>query len=312
MSESLLSFSEVLLFGRELSDLKLKQRSVRLAKELDDDTKLGDKFLKIDGVHVREDDRVLVQVGDAANEFSGIYKVVKSGDKFKFDKRKKASHDSFVYIRRGRQFKHTYWQQTANRHKEQLFIEQDDRRRGRGVNNFIGDQFGGDARLARIYGFAYDGTYYEMPEPTIFLVHGKGASATGGNLPYGFNLQAGDHPSTPDETPLPDTTRQTARAPMNPSVSGVAAADYQMASDIRVWNYDQADYTIRMDIAAGQLEQVLLDIYFEYDAPMMAGAKVSGAKVSGAKVSGAKVSGAKVSGAKVSGAKVSGAKARGE
>ncbi|MEX0308398.1 MAG: pentapeptide repeat-containing protein [Ruegeria sp.] len=303
MSESLLSFSEVLLFGRELNDLKLKQRSVRLAEELDSHTNLNDTFLKIDGVHVREDDRVLVQVGDAANEYSGIYKVVKTDDdKFKFDKRKKVSHDSFVYIRRGRQFKNTYWQQTANRHKDQLFIEQDGRRRGRGVNNFIGDQFGGDARLARIYGFAYDGTYYEMPEPTIFLVHGHGESATGGNLPYGFKLdKAGD-----------DTTQQTARAPMNPSVSGVAAADYQMASDIRVWNYDQADYTIRMDIAAGQIEEVLLDVYFEYDAPMVSGAKVSGAKVSGAKVSGAKVSGAKVSGAKVSGAKVSGAKARGE
>ncbi len=306
MSESLLSFSEVLLFGRELSDLKLKQRSVRLAEEVDADHDFSKKFTKIDGVHVREDDRVLVQVGDAANEKSGIYKVVKDGDKFKFDKRKKVPHDSLVYIRRGRQFKHTHWQQIANRHSEQLFIEQDDRRRGRGVNNFIGDQFGGDARLARIYGFAYDGTYYEMPEPTIFLVHGEGESATGGNLPHGFKLQ------TSNDADAPDTTQQAARAPMNPSVSGVAAADYQMANDIRVWNYDQADYTIRMDIAAGQIEDVLLDVYFEYDAPMMSGAKVSGAKVSGAKVSGAKVSGAKVSGAKVSGAKVSGAKARGE
>ncbi|WP_299949154.1 hypothetical protein [uncultured Ruegeria sp.] len=302
MSESLLSFSEVLLFGRELSDLKLKQRSVRLAEELATEAELNNTFLKIDGVVVREDDRVLVQVGASANAHSGIYKVVKSGREFKFDKRKKVSHDSFVYIRRGRQFKNTYWQQTANSHKDQLFIEQDDRRRGRGVNNFIGDQLGGDARLARIYGFAYDGTYYEMPEPTIFLVHGHGESATGGNLPYGFKLdKAGE-----------DTTQQTARAPMNPSVSGVAAADYQIASDIRVWNYDQADYTLRMDIAAGQIEEVLLDVYFEYDAPMVSGAKVSGAKVSGAKVSGAKVSGAKVSGAKVSGAKVSGAKARGE
>jgi len=305
MSESLLSFSEVLLFGRELSDLKLKQRSVRLAVEIED-SELSDTFTKIDGVKVQDDDRVLVQVGDTENDKSGIYKVVPEGDKFKFYKRKKVAHDEFVYIRRGRQFKHSFWQQVANNHRKQLFVEQDDRRRGSGVNNFIGDQFGGDARLARIYGFAYDGTYYELPEPTVFLVHGDGQSATGGNLPHGFKLQKSN------DANATDTTEQTARAPMNPSVSGVAAADYQIASDIRVWNYDQADYTIRMDITAGQLEQVLLDIYFEYDAPMMSGAKVSGAKVSGAKVSGAKVSGAKVSGAKVSGAKVSGAKARGE
>ncbi len=305
MSESLLSFSEVLLFGRELSDLKLRQKSVRLAIEVATGYDFTQEITKIDGVAVREDDRILVQAGDSANDESGIYKIYKDkndGNKLKLGKRKKVPFESFVYIRRGRVFKHTFWQQTADRHSEQLFIEQDDRRRGRGVNNFIGDQFGGDARLARIYGFAYDGTYYEMPEPTIFLVHGEGDSATGGNLPYGFKL----------EDPGKDTTRQAARAPLDPSKSGVAAADYQMANDIRVWNYDQADYTIRMDIAAGQIEEVLLDVYFEYDAPMMAGAKVSGAKVSGAKVSGAKVSGAKVSGAKVSGAKVSGAKARGE
>ncbi|RLK03571.1 hypothetical protein [Ruegeria conchae] len=309
MSESLLSFSEVLLFGRELSDLKLRQKSVRLAIEVATNFDFSDEITKIDGVAVREDDRILVQVGDSANNKSGIYKIIKDqndGDKLKLDKRKKVSFESFVYVRRGRVFKHTFWQQTANSHSKQLFVEQDDRRKGRGVNNFIGDQFGGDARLARIYGFAYDGTYYEMPEPTIFLVHGAGDSATGGNLPYGFKLQ------TSNDADAQDTTQQAARAPMNPSVSGVAAADYQMANDIRVWNYDQADYTIRMDIAAGQIEEVLLDVYFEYDAPMMAGAKVSGAKVSGAKVSGAKVSGAKVSGAKVSGAKVSGAKARGE
>ncbi len=305
MSESLLSFSEVLLFGRELSDLKLKQKSVRLALEVPDVASIPTGFTRIDGVRVSEGDRVMLQVGTTANTDSGIYKVVAAGgNTFNLDltRRKRVSYESLIYIRRGRQFKHTFWVQDANHHNNQLYVEQDDRRRGRGVNNFIGDQFGGDARLARIYGFAYDGTYYEMPEPTIFLVHGAGESATGGNLPRGFSL----------ETSGRDTTRQTARAPMNPSVSGVAAADYQMASDIRVWNYDQADYTIRMDIAAGQLEQVLLDVYFEYDAPMMAGAKVSGAKVSGAKVSGAKVSGAKVSGAKVSGAKVSGAKARGE
>ncbi|UWR02869.1 hypothetical protein K3740_17790 [Ruegeria conchae] len=306
MSESLLSFSEVLLFGRELSDLKLKQKSVRLALESPDVASIPTGFTRIDGVPVRENDRVMLQVGTTPNTDSGIYKVVSAGGgTFNLDltRRKKVSHDSLVYIRRGRQFKHTFWLQAADHHNRQLYVEQDDRRRGRGVNNFIGDQFGGDARLARIYGFAYDGTYYEMPEPTIFLVHGEGDSATGGNLPYGFSMETAGGA---------DTTQQAARAPLDPSRSGVAAADYQMANDIRVWNYDQADYTIRMDIAAGQVEEVLLDVYFEYDAPMMAGAKVSGAKVSGAKVSGAKVSGAKVSGAKVSGAKVSGAKARGE
>ena len=144
-----------------------------------------------------------------------------------------------------------------------------------------GDQTPG---FAKIYGFAFEGTYFDLPVPVIFLVHGKGQSATDDNLPGNLG----------------------SRAPNEPSKSGVAAADFQIANDIRVWSYDKADQTMRLDVSAGMFEQVLLDAFFGGD-----GGGVSGAKVSGAKVSGAKVSGAKVSGAKVSGAKVSGAKARG-
>ncbi|MEI4232314.1 hypothetical protein [Roseovarius sp. D22-M7] len=134
-------------------------------------------------------------------------------------------------------------------------------------------------QLAKIYGFAYEGTYYDLPGPVIFLVHGDGQSATDDNHPG--NLAS--------------------RAPNDPDKSGVGAADFQIANDIRFWNYDKADQTMRMDVMTGMLEQVLLDIYFGFDSPAISGAKVSGAKVSGAKVSGAKVSGAKVSGAKARG-----------
>jgi hypothetical protein len=157
----------------------------------------------------------------------------------------------------------------------------------KGNNKHLDDQFeseeksrGGEKpQLAKIYGFAYEGTYYDLPEPVIFLVHGDGKSATDGDLPG--NLAS--------------------RAPNEPSKSGVAAASFQMANDIYYWNYDKADQTMRMDVMTGMLEQVLLDIYFGFDSPAISGAKVSGAKVSGAKVSGAKVSGAKVSGAKARG-----------
>lgn len=148
----------------------------------------------------------------------------------------------------------------------------------------LGDEGNNKAQFAKIYGFAYEGTYYDLPEPVIFLVHGNGKEVAKANVP--------------DDN--------ASRAPKNPSIGGVAAADYQVADDIRVWNYDKSDQTMRMDVMAGQFEQVLLDIYFGFDSPAISGAKVSGAKVSGAKVSGAKVSGAKVSGAKVSGAKVRG------
>ena len=121
--------------------------------------------------------------------------------------------------------------------------------------------------------------YLSSASPAIFGELRDKVSATDGNLPG--NLAS--------------------RAPNDPSKSGVAAADYQIAHDIKVWNYDKSDQTMRMDVSTGMLEQVLLDVYFGYDGGGVSGAKVSGAKVSGAKVSGAKVSGAKVSGAKARG-----------
>ena len=156
-------------------------------------------------------------------------------------------------------------------------------RSANGNNQHLKEQFDPEGKekpqLAKVYGFAYEGTYYDLPEPVIFLVHGPGHSATDGNLPG----------------------KLASRAPNEPSKSGVGAAEFQIANDIMVWNYDKADQTMRMDVMTGMFEQVLLDLYFGFDSPAISGAKVSGAKVSGAKVSGAKVSGAKVSGAKARG-----------
>ncbi len=185
-------------------------------------------------------------------------------------------------------------------------------KRGKGKNKHLEDQLVlTDPKFARIYGFSFEGTYYELPEPAIFLVDGDGESATDDvelhadqNLPYNLAQQVGGNSGNYD--PKKDTTRQSARAPLDPSKTGVASADYQISNDIKFWPYDKADHTIRLDVTTGMIEQVLLDIYFGFDSPAISGAKVSGAKVSGAKVSGAKVSGAKVSGAKVSGAKVRG------
>ena len=37
-----------------------------------------------------------------------------------------------------------------------------------------------DVQLARIYSFSYDGQYYTLPRPTIFLVRGNGVRPDGG------------------------------------------------------------------------------------------------------------------------------------
>lgn len=121
--------------------------------------------------------------------------------------------------------------------------------------------------FARIYGYSFNGTYYEMAGPSLFLVHGKGEAAKKVEVP-GPNLD--------DDDPFYES--------------------------LKVWEYDKADQTMRLDMDSGTFEQVLLS------DPVDGGPGVSGARVSGARVSGARVSGARVSGARVSGARLSGAR----
>lgn len=170
------------------------------------------------------------------------------------------------------------------REMDDLQIVRKDERRGLGSNQFLDEQLDKDPRLARIYGFSFEGQYYQLPAPTIFLVEGPGRSATDGNLPTG----------------------QGSRAPLDPDKTGVGTAEFQFSNDIKFWPYDKNDLSIRMDVSTGTLEEILLDVYFGVEAPMMAGMKVSGMKVAGMKLSGMKASGMKVAGMKVSGMKVGG------
>ncbi|MGI9373885.1 MAG: hypothetical protein ACR2OJ_15450 [Hyphomicrobiales bacterium] len=283
MSESLLRVSEILLFGRELFDIKLKDKVVDSEKTVPVNYRVVARTKKkidvsavhneIDGVQLEQDDLVLVRKQDRDNSYhseNDVYKVgsdnkltaenAAAGEVVKLKKSRKAWT---VQIKSGdRRFKNA----VANR---------------KGGNNFLDNVWGGkDPRLARIYGFGFEGTYHEFESPTVFLVHGDGEEVTPDNKPG----------------------RHASRAPTEPSRSGVAAADFQFADDIHVWSYDKSDFTIRMDVETGMFEQVLLEAYFGTDG----GAFVSGSKVSGSKVSGSKVSGSKVSGSKVSGSKLRG------
>lgn len=146
-------------------------------------------------------------------------------------------------------------------------------------NNFVENQLTGeDANFARIYGISYEGTYYELPWPVILLVHGDGAEAES----------------------APGAAR-VARAPDNPDRSGQGAQDFSFADELRVWAYDRADFSIRIDVESGTFEELLIGLLGDGEYPSVSGAKVRGAKVQGAKVRGAKVRGAKVRGAKLRG-----------
>jgi len=103
-----------------------------------------------------------------------------------------------------------------------------------GQNRFLEEQLAA-GRFARIYGFSFEGSYYDLPRPVIFLVHGDG------------ELVAEDLGKF-----------SPARAPSPTGLTGIAAADFDFADGLRVWSYDKADYTIRMDVETGMFEDVLL------------------------------------------------------
>jgi hypothetical protein len=115
------------------------------------------------------------------------------------------------------------------------------------MNTFLQHQLTADAadpekspRLARIYGFSFEGHYYDLARPAIFLVHGPG------NDPEAFR---------------PGTARLESRgdrAPADADRTGVAYTASSFSHDMRVWSYDKGDFSIRLDPTSGPLEQILL------------------------------------------------------
>jgi hypothetical protein len=114
--------------------------------------------------------------------------------------------------------------------------------------------------IARIYSFSYEGAYYDLPRPALFLVHGDGFLVTNDSP------KRGEIEGSPSES----------NAPGEPSLTGVAAADFQFADEIRAWSYDKADHTIRMDVETGEFEDVLLNMFFGGGGPSVSGQKIQG------------------------------------
>lgn len=167
-----------------------------------------------------------------------------------------------------------------------------------GGNQFLDKQLGAaDPKFARIYGFSYAGLYYELETPALFLVHGDGADAVttaGTDLPAAASAAA------------KAANKRLARAPDNPSRTGLAATDFHFADGLSVWSFDKGDFSIRMDVSTGPLDQILLDLEGCDASPGIAGSRVSGSRVAGSRVSGSRVSGSRVSGSRVSGSRLSG------
>ncbi len=93
------------------------------------------------------------------------------------------------------------------------------------------------AIFARIYAISYEGTFYNLPKPAIYLVHGPGRSVSGSGKVR--NPAVGSQPVITD--------------------SGVVAEEFDFESDVLVWEYDKGDFTLRIDIASGTFDDILLE-----------------------------------------------------
>jgi hypothetical protein len=92
-----------------------------------------------------------------------------------------------------------------------------------------------EGHFARIYGFSYEGQYYKMPRPLLFLVRGEEGRARIPEEPDGGYRQ------------------------FNTRFVGVEARDWQFGNDIRVWAVDKHDIAVCLDVAIGTYNKVLLE-----------------------------------------------------
>lgn len=116
-----------------------------------------------------------------------------------------------------------------------------------GSNNFLYQQLKAeDAKLARIYAFAYEGDLYFLPKPYVFLVHGDGHIVI--------------EPSRYDVNSNPEL----GKVGVTVDRWGVIAKIDRFADDVRVWDYDKEDFSLRIDIVSGPLSELALE-------PAMAG-----------------------------------------
>lgn len=86
-------------------------------------------------------------------------------------------------------------------------------------------QAGGDPQLAQIYGFAYEGKYYDLAKPALFLVSGGGDDASNQTL----------------------------------GLTGITAKPPEFVPGTRVWVLDQSDFSVRLDVEIGPIERILLE-----------------------------------------------------
>ncbi len=147
-----------------------------------------------------------------------------------------------------------------------------------GANHFLRNQLaenGGNvanqAQFARIYAISYEGTFYNLPKPAIYLVHGPGRAVRGAGkrrhtgaaaaLAAAAEGGAGAAAGAAAQAAAGAAAEAVVEADNQPTVddTGVIAEDFDLESDVLVWEYDKGDFTLRIDIASGTFDEILLE-----------------------------------------------------
>ncbi len=145
-----------------------------------------------------------------------------------------------------------------------------------GRNQFLKKQFLNlegdkvpDVFLARIFAFAYEGCLYDLNRPALFLVHGAGLEP--------------DDPPPYNENGAAEYERLS-RSPGSSARSGVGLQSASFSKDIRVWIYDKGDFSMRLEVETGTLDDILLSAEsFDSQAVASGGmGRSSGGRSSGA------------------------------
>ena len=251
MTETLLSPSNVLLFGREVDDLQIiipppiGLRSVRLASAPGDNITIPGSFPKtLDGRSTNGITRIFLK--DQINTDENGFYLRNKNDRIEKDELPAEIEIYYVSVNKGSDgnlgiYKVDNITGAVTKNPPGDKTHSPFAKKRKGLESQLLGQIDSSKQpsFARIYAFSFEGYYYELPRPVLFLVHGEGVSASEAR------------------TGLFGRPRQ-ARAPGDPSLTGIGQADFQFSDDIMVWSYDKADYTIRMDVETGMFEDVLL------------------------------------------------------
>lgn len=158
MPESLLSFSAILLFGRKLNDLSIVrdvEEAVVLTKAA---LPAASADVEIRNVKLKENDQVLVKV-KATTTGNGLFKLRKSPQNaYSWTQPIDQDSEKKVFVPTAKRRRNKHWQvKRIGANNSEV------RRIGRGNNQFLDDQLDEKAGFARIYGFSYEGDYFDLP-----------------------------------------------------------------------------------------------------------------------------------------------------